>query len=446
MARRVRYAARLVVGLVVATAAGAALGGITLAAVARGHAAWLGSAGARRSSAAGRSPRRTGSRPRAGGVIGLTLGIGRGLARVLADVRPALQAESARARRRAGPRRRAASPRPSCASAGSTSPTRPSRAASARPPAGRRPGRALVRARLRHGMVDDFLAGCEREGVTSVGPSEIGRWVAAQGPTYLLAPVYAQLWVLRVVASLLMVAAAVAPWLDDARALRVRRATCARAKRTHAVGERRRRDPQPGALARRDHRERAGADVRRLGAARRRRRLDRRHGRGRRVVRRRAHAPSPGRARRARRGTEPRPRRRGRRARRLPRRRRHVAPGEARAPGGGARRGARGGRVLRRRALRRRGRPAAPHPQARRGRPRASSSRASCAATSSSSPRWSSAAAASTTSAASMRPSPSTAARIGTSGSGSRGAGGSSRWTRSWSAIASTTGTRVPSR
>jgi len=52
----------------------------------------------------------------------------------------------------------------------------------------------LVRSRLRHGMVDDFLAECEREGVTSVGPSEIGRWVAAQGPAYLLAPVYAQLF------------------------------------------------------------------------------------------------------------------------------------------------------------------------------------------------------------------------------------------------------------
>jgi hypothetical protein len=62
-------------------------------------------------------------------------------------------------------------------------------------------------------MVDDFLADCEREGITSVGPSEIGRWVAAQGPTYLLAPVYAQLWALRVGASVLMVGAAAAPGL-----------------------------------------------------------------------------------------------------------------------------------------------------------------------------------------------------------------------------------------
>jgi hypothetical protein len=58
----------------------------------------------------------------------------------------------------------------------------------------------LVRARLRHRLVDDFLAACEREGVRSVGPGEVARWLASQGPAYLLAPVHLQLRVWRLVA------------------------------------------------------------------------------------------------------------------------------------------------------------------------------------------------------------------------------------------------------
>jgi hypothetical protein len=212
MARRVRTAARIVVGVVSATVAGAALGGLLLAAAARGHAAWLGSAGATTVFGGWTFAAAYALLGLAlGAVVGLTLGIGRALARVLAEVRPALQAESTRLAADGGRLRIATSElRQRWEHVADEAVARSIGAV-------RVPGAGLVarlvRARLRHGMVDDFLAECDREGVNSVGPSEIGRWVAAQGPTYLLAPVYAQLWALRVGASVLMVAAAAAPWL-----------------------------------------------------------------------------------------------------------------------------------------------------------------------------------------------------------------------------------------
>ena len=67
---------------------------------------------------------------------------------------------------------------------------------------------------------------------------------------------------------------------------------------------------------------------------------------------------------RARRRPEPRPRGDERAARRLPRRRRPLAPGEARAPGGGAPSRSGGRPLLHACALRRRGRPPAAHPEA----------------------------------------------------------------------------------
>ena len=213
VARRIRHAAWGIARIAAATAAGAVLGGVVLAVVARGYAAWLGSAGATTvfggwSFAAAYLLLGLA----AGGAIGLSFGIGRGLARVLADVRPALQAESARlAAERGGALRIATSELRQRWEHVADAAVARSIGAVHVPGAGL--VARLVRARLRHGVVDDFLAECEREGVTSVGPSEIGRWIAAQGPTYLLAPVYAQLWVLRVGASVLMVAAAVAPWL-----------------------------------------------------------------------------------------------------------------------------------------------------------------------------------------------------------------------------------------
>ena len=211
VARRVRTAARIVAGVVAATVAGAALGGIGLAVVARGHAAWLGSAGATTVFGGWTFAAAYALLGIAlGAVIGLTIGIGRALARVLADVRPALQAESARlaAERGGGLRIATSELRQRWEHVADEAVARSIGAV-------RVPGSGLVarlvRARLRHGMVDDFLAECEREGVTSVGPSEIGRWVAAQGPTYLLAPVYAQLWVWRVVAGVSVGAAVLAP-------------------------------------------------------------------------------------------------------------------------------------------------------------------------------------------------------------------------------------------
>jgi len=213
VARRIRHAAWGIARIAAATVAGAVLGGVVLAVVARGYAAWLGSAGATTvfggwTFAAGYALLGLA----AGGVIGLTLGVGRVLARVLADVRPALQAESTRLATERGGTLRIA-----------TSDLRQrwehvaDEAVARSVGAVRVPGAGLVarlvRARLRHGVVDDFLAECEREGVTSVGPSEIGRWVAAQGPAYLLAPLYAQLWVLRIGAAVLMLGAAVMPGL-----------------------------------------------------------------------------------------------------------------------------------------------------------------------------------------------------------------------------------------
>src|SRR5687767_1675433 len=95
--RRIRSAAWSVARIAAATVVGAVVGGVVLAVVARGYAAWLGSAGATTvfggwTFAAAYALLGLA----AGSVIGLTFGVGRVLARVLADVRPALQAESTR--------------------------------------------------------------------------------------------------------------------------------------------------------------------------------------------------------------------------------------------------------------------------------------------------------------------------------------------------------------
>jgi len=200
--RRVRYAGWLVALAVGGASAGAAIGLIVLSAVAHAYAdgGWSFAAAYALLGLV------------AGGVIGLTLGIGRGLSQVLADIRPALQAESARlaAEPGRGPRIATTELRQRWEHVADEAVARSARAL-------RLPGAdfvvRLVRARLRHGLVDDFLAACEREGVTSVGPAEIGRWIAAQGPAYLLAPAYAQLRVWRVVAVAIVVVAALAPLL-----------------------------------------------------------------------------------------------------------------------------------------------------------------------------------------------------------------------------------------
>lgn len=200
LGRRVRYAGWLVAWAVGAASAGGAIGFAVLGAVAHAYAdgGWSFRAGYALLGLV------------AGGVVGLTLGIGRGLSRALADLSPALQAESARLAAERGDGARIA-----------TTELRrrwervADEAVARSVGAVRLPGAdlvaRLVRARLRRGFVDDFLAACEREGVTSVGPAEIGRWIAAQGPAYLLAPAYAQLRVWRIVALAILVVAGLAP-------------------------------------------------------------------------------------------------------------------------------------------------------------------------------------------------------------------------------------------
>jgi hypothetical protein len=212
VARRARYAGWLLGGAVLATSAGAAAGFVALGAVARVHVAWLGVAdttiGGWSFTAAYALLGLL-----AGGAFGLAFGLARALGQVEADMQPALQAESARAAAEGGGR----APRLETAELRRRFERFADEAIARSVGAVRLPGAGvvarLVRARLRRCLVDDFLAACEREGVTSVGPAEIGRWLAAQGPGYLLAPVYAQLRVWRIVAVTVVVLAVVAPAL-----------------------------------------------------------------------------------------------------------------------------------------------------------------------------------------------------------------------------------------
>lgn len=81
-----------------------------------------------------------------------------------------------------------------------------------------RPLRSLVRWRLRQAVIGDFLVACEREGLTQLSAATLRDWLIDQGVAVMMAPLYQQLQLYRMVTIGVLVLLAAAPFAGIALA------------------------------------------------------------------------------------------------------------------------------------------------------------------------------------------------------------------------------------